>query len=151
MKRLILFSLVVGGAALAQVVHSARGSGTIQFAANREHISFSAVQRADGTASGNAEIQDISAGVTVHIEVDCLNVIGNVATISGIVTRSSDPTRVPEGFEGIFQVVDNGEGNDSPPDFMSQANFFAVGTGTDCRVPGEFDLVPLEHGNVQVN
>src|SRR5207253_11109548 len=138
---------------LPQVVHSARGSGTIQFAANREHISFSAVQRADGTASGNAEIQDISAGVTVHIEVDCLNVIGNVATISGIVTRSSDPTRVPEGFEGIFQVVDNdnGEGKDAPPDFMSEANFFAVGTGTDCRVPGEFDLVPLEHGNVQVN
>ena len=151
MKRLILFSLVVGGAALAQVVHSARGSGTIQFAANREHISFSAVQRADGTASGSAEVHDISAGVNARIEVDCLNVIGNVATISGIVTRSSDPTRVPEGFEGIFQVVDNGEGKDAPPDFMSEANFFAVGTGTDCRVPGEFDLVPLEHGNVQVN
>ena len=95
--------------------------------------------------------QDISAGVTVHIEVDCLNVIGNFATISGIVTRSSDPTRVPEGFEGIFQVVDNGEGKDAPPDFMSEANFFAVGTGTDCRVPGEFDLVPVEHGNVQVD
>ena len=151
MKRLILFSLVMGGAALAQVEHSARGSGTIQFAANREHISFSAVQRADGTASGNAEIQDISAGVTVHIEVDCLNVIGNVATISGIVTRSSDPTRVPEGFEGIFQVVDNGEGNDAAPDFMSQANFFAVGIGPDCHAPGEIDLAPVEHGNVQVD
>ena len=150
MKRLVLFSLIVSAAAVAQFVHSARGSGTIQFAANREHISFSAVQRADGTASGNAEVHDISAGVNAHIEVDCLNVIGNVATISGIVTRSSDPTRVPEGFEGIFQVVDNGEGNDSAPDFMSQANFFAVGTGTDCHVPGEFDLVPVQHGNVQV-
>ena len=152
MKRLILFSLVMGGAALAQVVHSARGSGTIAFGPNREHISFSAVQRADRTAaSGNAEVQDISAGVTVHIEVDCLNVIGNFATISGIVTRSSDPTRVPEGFEGIFQVVDNGEGNNSPPDLMSQANFFAVDIGADCHAPGEFDVVPVEHGNVQVD
>jgi len=150
MKRLVLFSLVVGAAAVAQVVHSARGSGTIEFASNREHISFSAVERADGTATGSAEVHDISAGVTVHIDVNCLNVIGNVATISGIVTRSSDPTGVPEGFEGIFQVVDNGEGKDAPPDFMSQANFFAVGTGNDCHAPGEFDLVPVEHGNVQV-
>jgi hypothetical protein len=76
-----------------------------------------------------------------------VNVIGNTATISGIVTRSSEPTL--EGFEGIFQVVDGGEGNDST-DFMSLANFFAVGTGTDCNVPGEFDLSPVRQGNIQV-
>ena len=131
MKRLVLFSLIVSAAAVAQIVHSARGSGTIQFAANREHISFSAVQRADGTASGNAEVHDISAGVNAHIEVDCLNVIGNVATISGIVTKSSDPTL--EGFEGIFQVVDNGEGKNAPPDLISLVNFHEVGTGSDAR------------------
>jgi len=150
MRRLVLFSLAVGAAAVAQVGHSAKGSGTIQFASNREHISFSALQRPDGTASGSAEVHDISAGVNVRIEVDCLNVIGNVATISGIVTKSSNPASVPEGYEGIFQVVDNGEGNDAPPDLMSQVNFFEVGTGTDCHFPGEFDLVPIEHGNVQV-
>ena len=92
-------------------------------------------------------MHDISAGVTAHIEVNCVNVVGNTATISGIVTRSSEP--VLEGFEGIFQVVDNGEGKGNV-DFMSLANFFAVGTGTDRSVPGEFDLSPVEQGNIQV-
>jgi hypothetical protein len=148
MKRLVLLSLVVSAAAVAQVVHSAHGSGSFMFASTAEHISFSAVERAVGPDSGSAEVHDITAGVNAHIEVDCLNVIGNVATISGIVTKSSDPTL--EGFEGIFQVMDNGEGKDAPPDLISLVNFFAVGIGNDCRVPGEFDLVPVQHGNVQV-
>ena len=71
----------------------------------------------------------------------------DTATISGIVTRSNDPTLV--GFEGIFQVVDGGEGKGSV-DFMSLANFFAAGTGSDCTVPGEFDLAPVDQGNIQV-
>jgi hypothetical protein len=150
MKRLAFFCAAAAAAAVAQtVVHSASGSGHIQFASNQEFITFNAVQSSDGTASGTATVHDISAGVTVQIAVDCLNVVGNTATISGIVTRSSDPSRVPVGDEGIFQVVDGGEGNGSV-DLMSLANFFAVGTGTDCNAPGEFDLVPVQQGNIQV-
>ena len=91
MKRLVLFSLVVGAAAVAQVVHSARGSGTIEFASNREHISFSAVERADGTATGSAEVHDISAGVTVHIDVNCLNVLGNTVATKLDLTKAFYP------------------------------------------------------------
>ncbi|MCA1828642.1 MAG: hypothetical protein ABR567_13030 [Myxococcales bacterium] len=150
MKRLAFFCVAAAAAAVAQtVLHSAQGSGHIQFASNEEFISFNAVQRSDGSASGIANVHDISAGVTVQIAVDCLNVVGDTATISGIVTRSSDPSRVPTGFEGIFQVVDGGEGSGSV-DLMSLVNFFAVGTGTDCNAPGEFDLVPVDHGNIQV-
>jgi hypothetical protein len=149
MKRLVFFCAAVGAAAFAQVtvLHSAQGSGHIQFGTNSEFITFSAVQRADGTASGNATVHDVSAGVTARIDVNCLNVVGNTATISGIVTRSNDPTL--EGFVGIFQVVDGGDGKGSV-DFMSLANFFAVGTGNDCTIPGEFDLAPVDQGNIQV-
>jgi len=149
MKRLTLYCAAAATAAFAQgtVLHSAQGSGHIHFATNQEFISFSAVQHAGGTVTGTANVHDISAGVTARIDVNCLNVLGNTATISGIVTQSSDPTLV--GFEGIFQVVDGGEGRGTV-DLMSLANFFAVGTGTDCSVPGEFDLVPVEQGNVQV-
>ena len=151
MKRLALYCLLASAALADGVIHSATGSGRIQFATNQESISFSAVQHANGTVTGNAEVHDISADVTVGIDVNCLNVIGNVATISGIVTRSSDPSRVPVGDEGIFQVVDNGQGNgQTPPDFMSLANFFEVGVGSDCNAPGEFDLSPVENGNIQV-
>jgi hypothetical protein len=152
MKRLALFC-VLATAALADdaSVHSAKGSARIQFGQNQESISFSAEQQADGTVTGTAHVNDISAGVMVRIDVNCLNVIGNVATISGIVTRSSDPSRVPVGDEGIFQVVDSGQGDGQrPPDFMSLANFFEVGVGSDCNAPGEFDLAPVENGNIQV-
>jgi hypothetical protein len=131
-----------------EAVRSAKGSGLIQFGPNREEISFKAETRNGGTvAEGRADVRDISAGVEVRLDVNCLNVLGNTATVSGIVTRSSDETRVPVGFEGIFQVVDNG---DKAPDFMSLANFFEVGVGTDCNAPGEFDLVPLQKGNIRV-
>jgi hypothetical protein len=149
MKRLVFVCALAGAAAVAQVtvLHSARGSGHIQFGTNSEFITFSAVQHADGTVTGTATVHDLSAGVTAQIDVNCLTVIGNTATISGIVTRSNAPAL--QGFEGIFQVVDGGEGAGSI-DFMSLANFFAVGTGNDCRVPGEFDLVPVDQGNIQV-
>jgi hypothetical protein len=149
MKRLVFLCATVGAAAFAQVtvLHSAQGSGHITFGSNQEFITFNAVQHADGTVTGSATVHDVSAGVTARIDVNCLNVIGNTATISGIVTRSNDPTLV--GFESIFQVVDGGEGKGSV-DFMSLANFFAVGAGNDCTIPGEFDLVPVDQGNIQV-
>ena len=151
MKRLVLLCAAVGAAASAQVtvLHSAQGSGHITFGTNSEFITFRAVQESGFVATGEATVHDVSAGVTARIDVNCLNVVGNTATISGIVTRSSDPDRVPVGSEGIFQVIDGGEGRGSA-DFMSLANFFAVGTGTDCTVPGEFDLASVDQGNIQV-
>jgi hypothetical protein len=148
MKRFALFCAAVSVAAFAdKPVHSAKGSGLIEFGPNREEIKVDAVLREDGSATGKADVDDISAGVRVRIEVDCLNVQGNVATVSGIVTRSSDETRVPTGFQGIFQVVDGG---DKATDFMSLTNFFEVGVGSDCNAPGEFDLAPVEKGNIRV-
>ena len=139
---------LAGGAAAAATLASASGSGHILFGSNNEFITFSAIRQTDGTVTGTATVHDVSAGVTAKIDVNCLNVVGNTATISGVVTSSNEPTLV--GFEGIFQVVDNGEGGNAPPDFMSLANFYAVGTGVDCLVPAEYDLVPLQSGNVQV-
>ena len=143
-------ALALAAAAAAATLASASGSGHIVFGSSSEHTSFNAQRHSDGSATGQAEVVDHTASGTVrfHLDVDCLNVVGNTATISGIVTSSSDPTIV--GFEGIFQVVDNGEGANSPPDLMSLVNVFAVGTGVDCSVPSEFDLAPVQGGNIQV-
>ena len=135
-----------GAAAAVTVLHSAQGSGHVQFGTTQEFISFTAVQHADGSVTGSAEIHDITAGVKAHVDVNCLNVVGNTATISGIVTRSTDPTL--EGFEAIFQVVD---GDPTSADLMSIANLYAVGTGVDCTVPAEYDLAPVTGGNIQVD
>jgi hypothetical protein len=139
--------LAAGASAAVTVLHSASGSGHVLFGNTQESISFNAVQHEDGTATGHAQINDVTAGVRFQVDVDCLNVIGNTATISGIITRSSDATI--EGWEAIFQVVDNGEGSD-PPDLMSIANIHERGTGVDCSVVAEYDLTPLQGGNVQV-
>jgi hypothetical protein len=51
-------------------------------------------RQTNGTVGGTATVHDVSAGVTAKIGVNCLKVVGNAATISGIVTSSSDPTLV---------------------------------------------------------
>jgi hypothetical protein len=150
MSRFVIAAVAAAAAlvptAFAAAGSSANGSGHIVFASNRESVSFNAVEGTANAGSGQAEVHDITAGVRAHIDVNCVNVVGSVATISGIVTKSSDPTLV--GFEGIFQVVDGGSTGE---DLMSLVNFHAVGTGSDCRFPGEFDLVPLQHGEIHVN
>jgi hypothetical protein len=144
----IAAALLLVPAALA-VLASAGGAGHITFGSSHEHISFNAVKAADGTVTGRAQVTDMTASglVSMRIEINCLNVVGNVAIVSGIVTRSNREELV--GLEGVFEAVDNGEGND-PPDLLSLVNLHEVGVGTDCTVPAEFDLAPLEGGNIQV-
>jgi hypothetical protein len=42
------------------------------------------------------------------------------------------------------------DGGANAPDFMSLANFFEAGVGADCNAPGEFDLAPVQKGNIRV-
>ena len=132
---------VAAGAAAAGP--SVTGAGTITFGASQEHVSVSAF----GTA-GHAVFHDQAAGGDFHgqIDINCVRIVGNEATISGIVSHSNDPTL--EGMEALFQIRDNGNGA-STPDFMSPILFHAVGAGPDCLVPSEFDLVPVR-GNFNV-
>jgi hypothetical protein len=149
MKRVVaVAALALATAAPAAAAGaSASGSGTVLFGNTIEHIAFTAQQLAGTAATGQATIIDASAGVRVRVDVNCLNVIGNYAIVSGVVTQSSDPAAVPVGSEAIFAVVDSGQGGGR--DFASIANFYAVGTGVDCSVPSEFDLVPV-NGNFRV-
>ncbi len=151
MKRLVIaaaIALAAASGAAAAVGASASGSGTVLFGNTIEHIAFSAQQVAGTEATGHATIINASAHVRVQVDVNCLNVIGNYAIVSGIVTQSSDPEAVPEGTQAIFAVLDAGEGRER--DFASIANFYPVGTGVDCTVPSEFDLVPV-NGNFRVD
>ena len=134
-------SLVVIAAAVA--ASSVKGSGTINFGASTEHYSVNT-----SGSSGRVTFNDrtVSGNVNGTINVNCVRVVGNEATISGIVTHSN--RKSIEGFEGLLQIRDNGKGrgngkNDGP-DMGSPILFHAVGTGSDCSVPGEFDLVPVK-------
>jgi hypothetical protein len=152
MRKLVLtaasvVALAVSIPAAAATVASAHGSGRIEFGTNVEANSFTAFRQDDGTVTGHAVIHDVSAGVGAFVDVDCLTVAGQTATISGIVTRSSDPALV--GDQAAFQVFDSGQPGGAG-DFMSLVNFYAVGIGPDCTVPAEYDLAPITNGNIVV-
>src|SRR5688572_27274487 len=79
------------------VVASATGSGHMIRSGFNRTFSFSAVKRADGTVTGQIQLNSRSLAVVVHIRVDCLRIEGNKAHMSGRITRSSDPA---QGFVG---------------------------------------------------
>src|ERR671919_1109262 len=80
-------------------------------------FSFSAVQYADGTTEGNAQIASRkfkldNLDLVIHMRIDCLHVLpdGKTAQLSGVVTRTSYPdVEVPVGEVHRFTVQDNGE------------------------------------------
>jgi hypothetical protein len=127
---------------LVALASSVQGSGTINFGASVEHVSVNT-----SGSSGRATFNDrtVSGNVNGTIDVNCVRIVENEATISGIVTHSN--RKSIEGFEGLFQIRDNGKGRggkSSGPDMMSPVLFHAVGTGPNCQVPSEFDLAPVK-------
>ena len=127
-------------AAIAVAASSVNGSGTIRFGQSVEHISVSASGN-----SGRATFEDKAAGGNVNgqISIRCVTVVGNTATLSGLVTHSNKKSMI--GQEAVFQIVDNGNRGS---DMASLINFHTPGTGTDCT-SGEFDLTPVK-GNFTV-
>jgi hypothetical protein len=100
------------------VVHSATGSGhqdDIDAATGEvfnRTFSFSAVQYADGTTNGNAQIASRKFDLVIHMRIDCLYVLpdGKTARLSGVVTRTSRAfPEAPVGEVHRFTVQDNGE------------------------------------------
>jgi hypothetical protein len=90
-------------------------------------LAFNARKYADGSVSGRFEYHQVVEGqsFTFNVDVTCLNVYdGNRAKLGGVITVSNDPT-LPAGVFAWFQVFDNGEGADAPPDRSSLIGFGA--------------------------
>ena len=140
--------------ALAQVVASATGSGHFHVSGDLRTFTFNANTDSSGVTTGQTKGVNRNAGVKWHGTLNCLNVVGNVATMSGVVTDITpglgDPFLV--GNFIVFQVIDNGEGSNAPPDLISLTFFFPAGSpNPGCTGFGIFATIPIEHGNVQVH
>jgi hypothetical protein len=134
--------VLLGIAAVLVVPPAATGSGPVVSASGGLHwtielpnpfgvevrnqpLAFNAKKYADGTVEGQFEYHQVVEGeaFTFHVEVTCMNVYdGNRAKIGGRITRSNDPVQVP-GRYAWFQVFDNGEGANDPPDESSLVGF----------------------------
>jgi len=133
------------------VVASATGSGHMVRNGFYRTFSFTAHKYADGTSKGQLQLRSPEFDVVVHLELDCLRVVGNRAHMSGTITYTSNTDEAFVGEHNRLVVEDNGEGPSAPPDMVSgiPANPGNVNTET-CETN---TLVPnrvVQNGNVQV-
>jgi hypothetical protein len=138
----------------AQKVASATGSGQIQVSGDLRTFTFNANTDSSGVTTGQTQGNNRNSGIKWHGTLTCLNVVGNVATMSGVVTDITpglgDPFLVGNFIQ--FQVIDMGEGQNAPPDLISLTLFFPVGSSDPgCTVPQITATIPILHGNVQVH
>jgi hypothetical protein len=152
--------LMVVGTAVAKapaasqaVVAAATGSGhMVRPDGTFRSFSFSARTYADGTSKGELQLNSRSFDVVVHIKIDCLRVVGNVAHMSGRITRVSNPDEGEVGELNRVEVRDNGEGGDAPPDQVSTipANPGDMDPTTCTDPPTNATIRTVQRGNVQV-
>jgi hypothetical protein len=154
------------------IVASATGGGWIEFGIpglSDAQFSFSAVQHADGTASGVFHQVRSNAGLTIDFsgEVTCLSVdpVNHRAWIGGVIraNNSTSPafqvdTLHAPGLDVWFRVVDYGEGDGAPNDRSTTYGFkHSAGILTSAEycatMPWPADdarTFPVVSGNVQV-
>ena len=134
----------------AGIVASANGAGQITSGGELRTFSFTAQKDSSNNSSGQAELHSRASNLRLHMDIDCLHVVGSTATMSGKVTQDN----MNGAFVGDpiwFRVVDNGSGANSPPDLISRVAIF-VGPGVPCTdgtvIPAN---IPIEAGNITVH
>jgi hypothetical protein len=123
--------------------------GSHDFNPPGENANFSliAIQHADGSVTGEWTDQFGHGDGGIHVVVDCVDVLGNRAWISGIITQSPDGTL--NGLTAGTTVADNGTSANDPPD---QISYTYYGLQRDCHFRYPFmQLFPLDGGEVKVD
>jgi hypothetical protein len=140
--------LAVQASAGSTVVHQATaGSPDICSAVGDKpgcdaNFSLIALQYANGSVTGQwvDRTSHVNGGGGVHVAVNCLNVIGNRAYVSGVITQGNSDQI---GQLALTKVVDNGRSTKDPPDEISVTINFP-GLTTDCNGAPAFDgVIPL--------
>jgi hypothetical protein len=153
----ILTALALVSAAAAEgVVQTATGSGHFEFTSDTgvmglRTFAFEARKAGDGSVTGQADVYNRAVEQRFHIRIDCLNVFGNVAVMSGTISHAAGPG-VAVGDTAIFAVQDNGEGAGASSDRVTRV-FFNTGLVCTAITPATADyslLISIAGGNVQI-
>jgi hypothetical protein len=142
---------------------SGHGNLTVGDFGQTRTFTFTAVQHADGTVTGQFEVNNPSFPIRVHGQIDCLKFDGNRAIASGPATQTTEPGVVALGRIAVFGVEDNGEGNNALPDQITTIPDYDPAAGIDCQdfsfngdnlmlngVGFVRSLRAIEAGNIQV-
>lgn len=114
-------------------------------------LSYNALRHADGRVSGQYEYQIVVQGEHdfVHGTVICFKAEGNRAWIGATVDSASAPAL--EDLYSWWQVEDNGQGANDPPDRTTFLGFGSLeATIAYCEGPAPRFIFEIDHGNVQV-
>ena len=154
----VLFALLAAAgaatppAAASPAAQSASGFGQTHLGLPFRNFAFSVTKHANGRVTGQAQLERQDLGIYVHIELDCLNALGNLALVSGVVMSTNSPM-LPVGIDELFVVKDNGEGPDAPADEITLV-FDGLGLACTDLPPDPVlhapFLFPIEHGQIQV-
>ncbi|MCL7972180.1 MAG: hypothetical protein M8866_08875 [marine benthic group bacterium] len=117
-------------------------------------LPFHAQLGSDGSVKGkwHHQLRGNAGGGRVIVEVLCMTVQGNEAWLGGRSTFAQNPNNIGKFF--ALYVIDNGEGEDAPPDRMTRTLWFGSDEqrmwGHCTYMPTDYDVWPLAGGNVQV-
>lgn len=73
-------------------------------------LSFSAIQRADGSVNGEYTYHDVGGGVRIRVDVTCMTVQGNRGWVAGVIVAGTPNVANLIGTVSYFYATDNGEG-----------------------------------------
>jgi hypothetical protein len=157
MKRsvVVLFLALVAGALLsvgstasgAGVTHRVTvGSADVVLFPPGTDANFSLVAiEQNGTARGQWHDQ-FADGSFVHVDVNCLEVVGNDAWLSGPIKKTSPDLAFLVGEIAVTRVRDNGTSANDPADQVSLSTAFAG----DCHGKPNLTLYDLNNGEAKV-
>jgi hypothetical protein len=96
------------------------------------------------------ELVNLFNGNVVHASLNCLNVTGNTATMSGNVTYTNNPLLTT--FSAVnFSVQDNGDSASAPRDLISFTFFDQPSPDFTCLTTFFAPDMPIIGGNVRVS
>ena len=140
-KNPVIHHVSVGGADVCEALGLPTGCDA--------NFSLVANMKTDGSVSGQWQDTFAGGGEGIHVAIDCMNIVGNGAVISGVITHGTLGGVDVSGQRAITAVVDNGTSANDPAD---QISFSIFPNNTDCitLIPGNFPLFDLAHGQVKV-
>lgn len=115
------------------------GGGTTTEGGKVSTFVFNAVQQPDGSVNGHLNYMFRKGGLNIKMDIDCMKINGDMATLSGVVTSvegKGDP--IPFVFVGqraSFTVEDNGQGSKAAPDMISDLILYGGASCSDNWTP----------------
>jgi len=149
----IFLSSFAGTAIAGSTGPFASGHGNLIIEGERRTFSFHARELKNGRVIGSLVLKNRSLGIRAKAKIDCLDINGNQATMSGVVTqvRGADPSLI--GDEVWFRVIDKGEGFRNTTDLITLVivELDEPPDPDECTVDLGLDLQSIRAGNIQVN